>query len=185
MKVTRLIAAAFFAAASFVASAQTSLNTNQLQTVCTAVKADPTANAARIAGDTVSVLGWLNGAKVPTVLSWRANMTPLELDEAANYTAFDSLTAGKRAAWPLMLGFDRDMRKNKNRNAVADIWGPVTASSVAESILLASTTPATNTQVTLGGTVKTTGTVTATDYNYTGPAAQADASWLVQPANCN
>lgn len=185
MKLIRIIGFALLALASIAASAQTTLSNNQLQTVCTAVKADPAANAARIAGDTVSVLAWLNGAKVPTVLSWRANMSPLELDEAANYTAFDSLTAGKRAAWPLMIGFERDMRKNKNRNAITDIWGTATAGSVAESILLASTASATNTQAALGGTVKVTGTVTATDYNYTGPANQADASWMVQPANCN
>lgn len=165
------------------ASAQ-SLKPAQLAAVCTACNAASACNTPRVAGDTVALLEWLNGAAVPNVLAWRANMPPQEMDEAANYTAFDTLTAGKRSAWPLMLGYARDMRRNKNRSAITDIWGAATAGSVSESILQASTTSATNTQVSLGGTVKTTGTVTATDFGYTGPANQLDADWLIQPANC-
>lgn len=162
-----------------------SLKPPQLATVCTACKAASACNTPRLAGDTVALLEWLNGAATPAVLAWRHQVAPVEMDQAANYTAFDSLTAGKRAAWPLMLGYTRDFRRNKTRNAVTDIWGAATAGSVAESILLAGTASATNTQVALGGTAKSTGTVTATDYSYSGPANQLDADWLVQPANCS
>lgn len=180
---TIIILLAILFGATSAARAQ-SLKPAQLATVCTACKAASACNTPRGAGDTVALLEWLNGAAVPNVLSWRASVAPQELDEAANYTAFDSLTAGKRAAWPLLLGYPRDMRKNKNRSAVTDIWGAATAGSVAESILQASTVLATNTQVALGGTSKTTGTVTATDFSYTGPTNQLDADWLIQPANC-
>jgi hypothetical protein len=180
----RLFTLALLALLDHGASSAQSLKPAQLATVCTACKAASACNTPRTLGDTVGLLEWLNGAAAPAVAAWRHQVQPIEMDQAANYTAFDSLTSGKRAAWPLMLGYTRDFRVNKTRNAITDIWGAATAGTVAESILLAGTSSATNTQVALGGTVKATGTVTATDYSYAGPANQLDADWIVQPANC-
>lgn len=180
----RITIAALIALAA--APALADLTPQQQATVCTAVKADPAANAARLIGDSSALLTWLNAPRVPAVLAWRSSVSAQELDEAANYTGFDALAGGKRDAWAIFLMYGpRDMGRNKNRNLITDVWGNATAGSVAESVLLASTAQATNTQVALGGTIKTTGTVTATDYAVDAPATSNDAQWLANPANCN
>lgn len=182
----RLMALQLCAAAALLLTGghAAALTTGQLNTVCTAVKADATANAARLAGDTVALLQWLNGARTPTALAWRAVVPPQESDEAANYTSYDTLAQGKRDSWAIFLMFSRNYGKNKVRNTVVDVWGAAIAGSVSEAILQTGTTSATNTQHAIGGTSKTTGTVTATDYNFDGAALQSDANWLVNPANC-
>lgn len=184
----RLLAAQACAVLAFAVSvgqaAAQALTPGQLATVCTAVKANPTANAARLAGDTVALLQWLNGARTPTALSWRAIVPAQESDEAANYTSFDTLAQGKRDSWAIFLMFSRNYGKNKVRNTVVDVWGAAIASSVSEGILQAGTASATNTQFAIGGQSKTTGTVTATDFTFDGNANTADANWLVNPANC-
>ena len=166
------------------AQAQT-LKPAQLATVCTACKADAACNNPRVAGDTITVLAWLNAAKAPAQLAWRVDMQPQEIDEAATYTTFDSLTQGKRDEWRIFIGYARNFGRNKNRSVVTDVWGAATAASVAEAILQAGTYNATNAQAAVGGTSKTTGTVTALDLTYTAAAISADANWLVQAANCN
>lgn len=167
------------------AHAQTTLSPARLATACTACKADAACNTPRLAGDTITVLQWLNAPKTVTQLAWRIDLQPQEIDEAANYTTYDSLTAGKRDEWVLFLRYSRNMSKAKNRGVVTDVWGAATAGSVAESILQAATYAATNVQAAIGGTSRTTGTVTALDLTYTGAAASGDANWLVQSANCN
>lgn len=167
-----------------VAQAQTTLSPARLATVCTACKADATCNAPRAAGDSITVLAWLNAAKSPAQLAWRVDLQPQEIDEAATYTTFDSLTAGKRDEWNIHLKYQRNYSKTKNRNVVTDVWGAATAGSVAEAVLQAGTYSATNAQAAVGGTTRTTGTVSALDLLYTSLANSADATWLVQPANC-
>jgi hypothetical protein len=177
----------FFALVGLILTAPVSaqsLTVSQLTSICTVCKASAACNTPRIAGDTITLLTWLNTARTPTILAWRVDMQSQELDEAANYTLYDGLTAGKRDEWAIFLRFPRSMARNKNRGVVTDVWGAATANSVAEGILQASTYPATNAQNALGGTSKTTGTVTASDLNYTGLANMLDATWLVQPANC-
>jgi hypothetical protein len=186
---TRSIAAlllGFLALSAFtpVLAQVPTLSPARLALTCTAVKADSSANASRLAGDTISVLAWLNADRTPAVLAWRTAVTPQEADEAANYTTFDSLTAGKRDSWRLFLGYSRDYSRNRVRTWVTDVWGAATAASVAEAVLQAGTANAKNVQVAVGGTVRTTGTVSATDYPISS-AAMGDATWLVQPANCN
>jgi hypothetical protein len=178
--------AAILAAAALSLPAHADLTPDQLATMCTAVKANATANAARIVGDSTSVLTWLNAPRTPTVLAWRASVTSQEIDEASDYTAFDTVAAGKRDAWSIFLTYGpRNFGRNKNRAVITDVWGAATASSVAEAVLQAGTAPATNTQFALGGSSKTTGTVIATDFTVDEPATQADAIWLSNPANCN
>jgi hypothetical protein len=85
------------------------------------------------------------------------------IDDAPSYTDFDGLTAGKRDSWALFLRTARDFTRNKVRAWVTDVWGSATANSNAEKILLAGTTFATAAQVVIGGTTRTTGTVSALD----------------------
>lgn len=183
MKRLTIIITLALAAFAFAAQAQ-NLSTPQLQTVCIGVKANATANAARLAGDTSALLAWLNGDRSPVVLSWRAAVQPLESEEAATYTTYDTLTAGKRDSWVVFLRSPRDFGKNRNRNWVVDVWGPAIAASVAEAVLLAGTSNASNVQVLLGGTVKVTGIITATDHTLDASANAGVAEWLVSVANC-
>lgn len=169
--------------ASSLASAQ-ALTPSQLTTMCTAVKTDSTANAARVAGNTVALRAWLDGAKAPTTLVWRADVQPQESDEAATYTSYDSLGAGKRDSWALFLRYPRDFSRNKVRNWLVDVWGAANAGSVSESVLQAGTKPGTNLQVLLGGSTKTTGTVTALDATYKGLIPQDALYWLANPDGC-
>jgi hypothetical protein len=92
--------------------------------------------------------------------------------------------AGKRDSWVLLLADAQDFSKAKTRNWVVDVWGAATAGSNAEAVLLAGTYSATNLQNAIGGTLRTTGTVTALDLTFAGSAAMGDAEWLVNPANC-
>lgn len=157
------------------------LNSTQRNTLLTAIKADSAANQARLAGDTITLLAWCNGSAGS--LAWRTNVQPQESDEAANYSSYDTLSAGKRDSWSIFLGFARNFGRNKVRAWVTDVWGNATATSVAESILQAGTEAATRAQVALGGTTKSTGTVSALDRGFTGQVDQDDANWLVnQPA---
>lgn len=184
MRILRTLATLAVAFALAAPVAAQALTNGQLNTVCTAVKANGTANAARLAGDSFTLLDWLNTARSPTVLAWRVDMQPQEIDEAATYTTFDSLTAGKRDEWRIFISFPRSFAKNKNRGVITDVWGNATAASVAEGILQAGTYSATNVQNALGGTSKTTGTVTALDLNFTSAATPTDATWLIQGSNC-
>lgn len=169
---------------SSAASAQ--LSTARLQTLCTACKANTTCNAAR-AADTTSLLAWLNGPKSdPTTLGWRVDMAYTESDEAATYTTYDTLAAGKRDSWDIFLrAQSRNYGRNKVRAWVVDVWGNATGGSVSEAILQAATFPSTNAQFAIGGVSRSTGTVTALDLAFAGQVSQADAIWLANPANCN
>lgn len=170
--------------AAFAASAQ-SLTGPQLATVCTAVKANPTANAARIAGDTVALMSWLNSARTPAVLAWHTAAPVRDIEQAPSYTPYDSIVAGKRDSWVMFLRGERDFTRAKTRNWVVDVWGAAIAASNAEAVLQAGTFNATNTQNALGGTARVTGTVSALDLTYPFIAPTATADWLVVTANCN
>lgn len=167
-----------------------SLTRQQLTTLCTAVKASPTANAARLAGDTTSLTAWLNSARTPQTLAWGTAVSKSIVDEAPSYTSYDTLSTGKRDSWTRFLDApSRDFTKNKIRNWVVDVWGNATAGSNAEAILQAATRDSTNAQFALGGTSRTTGTVTALDlaypFNVPSSPPNAPADWLVVSANCN
>jgi hypothetical protein len=149
----------------------------QLATLKTAIIADATAGPMRNAGDTVGLLAWCNG--VSAVLAWLPSVQPQVADEAATYTAFDGIVAGKRDSWRIFLMFPRDFSKNKIRNWITDVWGNSTAGSIAEAILQAGTQLATNAQAALGGTTRTTGSVAALSLNFTGLVSQADVNVLV------
>ena len=167
-----------------VAQAQTTLSPARLATACTACKADAACNVPRTAGNVGGVLTWLNGERTPAALAWSKAAPQAAVRQAPAYTSYDSLATGKRDSWVLLLADTQDFSKAKIRNWVVDVWGAATAASNAEAVLLAGTYNATNLQNAIGGTSRTTGTVTALDLTYTGQAAMGDAEWLVSPANC-
>lgn len=122
----------------------------------------------------------MNANASPTVLAWRTDVPPQSSDESATYTAFDSILAGKRDSWSLFLGFSRDFTKNKVRNWVVDVWGPAIVSSVSESVLQNATEKASRAENVLGGTLKTTGTVSALDRNWVGDLNDADIAVILR-----
>lgn len=153
------------------------LTNNQLIALRAAIFANPTAAAALAAGNVLGVQSWCNansGSK-----RWLPAADPLAVEEAPSYTSYDSLAQGKRDSWMVFLRNARDFGRNKVRNWVVDIWGNATASSNSEAVLQAGTANATNAQLALGGTPKTTGTVTATDVSFEGDVDITDATLLV------
>lgn len=143
-----------------------SLTNAQLTTLKAAInaEADSTFVGYRNSGATGAMADWYNLPS--TTDAWRNDVSAQEIDEASDYSAFDSVAAGKRDAWALFLQYSpRDMAKNKNRKVVADVWGNATGGSIAESILQASVKKASKGEMVYGGTSGTTGTVTALKRN--------------------
>lgn len=66
-----------------------SMTTPQLQTLCTAVKANPTANAFRVAGNSAGLDGWLNASATPAQLAWHTAAPQAAVRQAPNYNAYD------------------------------------------------------------------------------------------------
>ena len=142
-----------------------SLTTAQLTALKAAILAElnPTFVALRQAGATGQMAEWINGLLVPNQAAWLSSASAAELDDGADYSAFDSIVAGKRDAWALYLRYaPRNMTQTRTRKVVTDVWGNATAASVAESILTAATRKITRGEGYLGGVATaTTGTVTA------------------------
>lgn len=157
------------------------LTNNQITTLRAAVFANPTAAAALAAGNVIGVQNWCNansGSK-----RWLPAADPLAVEEAPGYTAYDSMTQGKRDSWVVFLRNARDFGRPKVRNWVADIWGTATGGSNSEAVLQAGTANATNAQIALGGAAETLGSVTATDTSFEGEVDITDATRLVYKDN--
>ncbi len=116
----------------------------------------------------------LNANANPNVLAWRTSVAQEEMDEAADYTVFDSISAGKRDSWGFMIAFPRNFTRTKVRKWVTDVWGNATANSAAESILQAATEKASRAENALGGGSVTVGTVTAIKRNWEGDVTIQD-----------
>lgn len=130
----------------------------KLQTLASALRAETDANVVNYLANRMDVqlAEWCNTASASD--AWNQAMTGSMLFEATNVVKFDTLTAGKRASWDLMLRYSPlDMGRNKLRLAVIDVWG--TTDSVA--VLQACTRKATNGEKYLGSTSVTANTVTA------------------------
>lgn len=155
------------------------LTTNQFNTLLAGIKANPTAAAMRTAGDAFSLLAWCNAESATK--AWRENVQPQESDEAATYTAFDTLLAGKREAWGIFLMFPRNYSRAKIRAWVIDVWGAAAANSVSAGILNAAQENATNAQVIIGGNaVGATGSVAAAlNRNYPFDISQDEVNRLI------
>lgn len=179
----RILTTLIFAALLSPAWAQ-SLTTPQLQALCAAVKASPTANALRMAGNSTGLEAWLNTPASPTQLAWHTAAPLAAIEEAPNYTSYDTLATGKRDSWLVLLRSERDFTRAKVRNWVVDVWGPATSGSNAEVVLLAATYSASNGQAALGGVARTTGTVSALDLAWPRAIPGSAADWMMSPANC-
>lgn len=147
-----------------------------------AASTDPAIVDARTRGATYDLMLLLNKKATPTTKAWSVDVSAATLDEGADYSAFDSVQAGKRDAWGLFLQYaPRDMSKQKMRKVVTDIWGNATAGSVAESILNGCTENATVAQVAIGGSTASTGTVSALKRNFAGAVTQEDCQAILAP----
>lgn len=144
----------------------------QLQTLAQSLRAetDPGVVAALSIRDDYTLMLWCNGAS--TQDAW-AEVDGRTLFELMTITSFDSLTAGKRAAWELMLSYaPLDFGRKKYRDAMPDIWGSVP--SVA--MLQGCTRKATRAEAYLGGSAATTNTVTALKLNAPGQVSVNEIS---------
>lgn len=154
------------------------LNNARLATLKAAIIAetDPVFVALRDAEATAAMASWYNQDAAPAEIAWGVSVDRRTLDEAATYTNFDALAAGKRDLWRIFLdGAPRDMGKAKNRNVITDVWGSATSSSIAEAVLHAATRNISRAEKLLGGTTTaTTGTVTAKRLTWEGPLLAGD-----------
>jgi hypothetical protein len=120
------------------------------------------------------IADYLTDFASPVQLAWRIDVPPADSDDAPSYSSFDTIAAGKRDSWGFFLGHPRNYTRNKVRTWVTDVWGNATAGSNAESILQAATEKARRVEVALGGSTKTTGTVSALDRNYVGTVSLSE-----------
>lgn len=149
------------------------LTNNQAQALATALRAssDPVVVAALAIRDDVSLTNWCNSATA--TLAWHEECGARDLFEATDVTKFDNLTAGKRAAWDLLLRFaPLDFGKAANRKAALDVWGASDSVSVLQSCRRA----ATNAELIFGGTDQTTNIVAAKKLTRPGSVAIFDVS---------
>lgn len=149
------------------------LSNTENATLKTFANADPTAAGFIASGDDQALANWFNANAPGPVKAWRESVQKNEIFEATNITKFDSLTAGKRAAWQLLLdNAPINFSRNKMRAAVDDVWGATDAAAILPDF----TENATRAEVALGGNNATNSTVTALRRNWTGTLSAADAS---------
>lgn len=157
------------------------LTNGQRNTLRAAIFATPPAAALLAAGDVPGLQAWCNTATATK--RWLPTADMLTIEEAPSYTTYDSLVQGKRDSWVLFLKSPRDFGKAKIRSWVTDVWGNAIGGSNAEAVLNAGTVAATNAQVAIGGTSRTTGTVTALDATYEEDVSILDATKLIYRDN--
>lgn len=158
------------------------LTAAQIQTLKTFVNAStvPAIVAARSAGATYDLSLLLSAPAAPVVKAWRIDVSAKDLDEGADYSAFDSIVPGKRDAWAMFLQYSpRDMSKNRNRKVITDVWGNATAGSIAESVLNGCIENANVAEAVIGGSTVATGTVSALKRDYIGPISQTDCQLIL------
>ena len=180
------------------------LTSTQLQTLKTAVLADPTAAGYRTAGDSYSLKQWLDGASstsvwrtdapVPAIIdaiNW-ANYTPNDAaDNTATYTNRALLAQTKQMNLQLMLQGRQTLDASKAnlraglRDAVTQVptgaGGAMTSPGGASgvTVLTVCTRTATRCEAALAGSTSTTGTVTAAALTFEGNIDQASVDWLI------
>jgi hypothetical protein len=154
------------------------LTTEQIATLKAAILAETNANVVQwrtpATRDDRRLTEWLNSAS--NTDAWKTAAQPVDIDDATDWVSFDTLSAGKRDSWAMFLARQRNFCKNAVRKWVTDIWGNATAGSAAEKLLQSGVEKALRGEVYLGGTSRTTGTVTALDRNYVGTISIDDVS---------
>ena len=149
------------------------LTSSQAQLLAAGIKAEVTQSVkdALAVRDDYTLTLWVNTSS--TQDAWNAVMQKRDLFEATDITNFDTLTAGKREAWGLMLdNTPLDMSRNKMRKAAVDVWGNTLSVVVLQSCLR----KATNGEVYIGGTSATTNTVTGLNLKFAGNITIDDVS---------
>lgn len=157
------------------------LSQSQLTTLRAFVAASsiPAIVSARASGSTFELQKALNDVASPVTKAWDQNVSRATLFDAMNITAYDTLSAGKRDAWALMMdNAPLDFAKNAIRKAVTDIWG---TAADAQAILNAATENATVAQVAIGGSTATTATVAALKRDFDGVVSDADSVAILAP----
>jgi hypothetical protein len=157
-----------------------SLSPAQITTLRTFVanSADSAIVDARTRGATVDLMNLLNADAAGPVKAWRTAVPVAESDEAPSYTTYDTM-GGKQGSWERFLAFPRNFGRNKVRSWITDIWGNATAGSNAEAILLAGVENASVAENAVGGSTKTTGTVTALDRAFVGDVSQENCQKIL------
>jgi hypothetical protein len=116
---------------------------------------------------------WLNGDSAQD--AWMTSVDKKALFEAMDVSKFDTVAAGKRDAWRLLLDFAPiDFTRNKSRKAVEDVWG-----ADATAILTAVVRKATRAEQALGGTDATSSTVTAWKLNWFGMVSRSEVGTIL------
>jgi len=161
----------------------TNLTNGQITTLKTWVVAsvDPVVVDLRTRGATFELAQFFNEKALPAVSGWREIVAEADADEAPDYSTFDTLAAGKRDSWGFFLARPRNFSKNKVRKWITDVWGNATAGSNSEVILQAGVENITVAQNIIGGTVRTTGTVSALARNYVGLVTQDECAKILAP----
>lgn len=166
--------------------ATTNFTDSQLQTLKAAILADPTAAAAKAAGDTYTLLQWLNG--VTTTSAWRTRVGGAEIYDAHKPVEYINRSVAERSAFDLMSEPIRnhDFTNLAKRNGVADIFSGATNNTSRTAIFTIAQEFATNAQLAFGGTTVSVGgttamseTVSALKRTFTGKCDQMDANVLV------
>ncbi len=132
------------------------------------VLADPVLSVNASKSEFSQIANALSNPWTTPTKAWNPNADPATFDNAPDYSVYDSLAAGKRDSWAMLVTRPRDFTMSLTRKWVTDIWGNATAGSNSEKILLAATVLATGAEVAVGGTLRTTGTVSAINRNYIG-----------------
>lgn len=155
------------------------MNQTQLTTLKAALLAetDPSIVAARATAtrDDRVIVAFYNAAASPAVAAWSVAAPIDSIDDAPDYSAFDTIVAGKRDSWGFFLARPRNFARNKIRKWVTDVWG---TGANARAILTAGTESAKRIEVVIGGTNKTTDTITALDRDYIGLVTLDDMTAL-------
>lgn len=184
MKMSKFMLAAALAVASLCAGAASDvLTSNQLTTMRAGVCANGAASPFMQApGNSAGLQAWLNTSTGGN--AWGVAVDAQTSDEAPTYTTYDALSAGKRDSWVRFLAAEsRNYSKKKVQDWIVDIWGAATANSNAEKILQAAIEPLTNGQSIIGGTTRTTGTVSGLDRTYYGLVSATESTQIIYRDN--
>ena len=147
------------------------LSRGQTHTLIVALRASvvPDVVAAMMQRDFNALAAWLNANS--TTQAWMDGVTKREMFEAMNISTYDSVSAGKKESWQLMLSMTPiDMTRGGMRKGVLDIF----ATADANAMLAAFTEKASRAEEIIGGSSPTTGTVTALKRDWIGDVLATD-----------
>jgi hypothetical protein len=154
------------------------LTTAQTAALAAALRAETDASviaALAIRNDT-ALVAWCNSAG--PVDAWNDSMYGQALfEDGTDITKYDGITAGKRAAWDLMLRFAPiDFGKQKNRKAAQDVWGNTDSVAVLQACRRKATRAEVYITPNIVGNQATTNTVMALKLNWSGQVSLNELS---------